>query len=71
MAFPKYYIIIKYVYYHITKDKRMIILYAVPISLWPTLGKENCYFYTRHPNNNDLCILPNTVVAVAMLLLLY
>ena len=31
----------------------MIILYAVPISLWPMLGKENRYFYTRHPNNND------------------
>ena len=31
----------------------MIILYAVPISLWPTLSKENRYFYTRHPNNND------------------
>ena len=36
-----------------TKDKRMIILYAVPISRWPTLGKENLYFYTRQPNNND------------------
>ena len=35
------------------KDKRMIILYAVPISLWPTLDKENRYFYTRDPNNND------------------
>ena len=34
-------------------DKRMIILYAVPISLWPLLGKENLYFYTRHPNNNE------------------
>ena len=35
------------------KDKRMIILYAVPISLRPMLGKENRYFYTNHPNNND------------------
>ena len=35
------------------KDKRMIILYAVPISLWPMLGKENQYFYTRHSHNND------------------
>ena len=35
------------------KDKRMITLYAVPISFWPILGKENQYFYTRHPNNND------------------
>ena len=26
------------------KDIRIIILYAVPISLWPTLGKENRYF---------------------------
>ena len=26
------------------KDKRMIILYAVPISLLPMLGKENRYF---------------------------
>ena len=34
------------------KDKRMLILYSVPISLWPTLGKENRYLYTRHPNNN-------------------
>ena len=31
----------------------MIILYAVPISLLSTLGKENRYFYTRHPNIND------------------
>ena len=31
----------------------MIILYAVPISLLPKLGKENRYFYTRHLNNND------------------
>ena len=31
----------------------MIIIYALPISFWPTLGKENRYFYTRHPNNND------------------
>ena len=30
----------------------MIILYAVPFSLWPMLGKENQYFYSRHPNNN-------------------
>ena len=28
----------------IIKDKRMIILYVVPISLWPMLGKENQYF---------------------------
>ena len=28
-----------------TKDKRMIILYAVPISVWHMLGKENMYFY--------------------------
>ena len=39
----------------ITKDIRMIIVYAVPISLWPLLGKENRYFYTRHPNTNDCC----------------
>ena len=25
----------------------MIILYVVPISLWPMLGKENRYIYTR------------------------
>ena len=25
-------------------DKRMIILYAVPISLWHMLGEENRYF---------------------------
>ena len=31
----------------------MIILYVVPISLWPILGKENRYFYTSHSNNND------------------
>ena len=31
----------------------MIILYAVPISLWPKLGKENRDFYSRHPYNND------------------
>ena len=30
----------------VIKDKR-IILYAVPISLWPMQGKENRYFYTR------------------------
>ena len=37
-----------------TKDKRMTILYAVPISRWPTLGKENQKKnYTRQPNNND------------------
>ena len=41
--------------FNITKSKRMIILYSVPISLWPMLGKENRYFYTRHPNNNDRC----------------
>ena len=35
------------------KNKRMIILYAVPISLWPMLGKENQYFFFRHPHNND------------------
>ena len=35
------------------KDKRMIILYAVPIFFWPMLGKENMYFYTRNFNNND------------------
>ena len=34
------------------KDIRIIIVYSVPISLWPTLGKENRYFYTRHPNTN-------------------
>ena len=37
------------VYLVLAKDIRIIILYAVPISLWPTLGKENQYFYTRHP----------------------
>jgi hypothetical protein len=31
----------------------MIILNAVPISLWAMLGKENLYLYTRHYNNND------------------
>ena len=31
----------------------MLILYVVPISLWPMLGKEIWYFYTRHPKNND------------------
>ena len=36
-----------------TEDNKMIILYAVPISLWPMLGKENRYFYTRHSYNND------------------
>ena len=29
-----------------TQDKRIIILYTMPISLWPILGKENRYFYT-------------------------
>ena len=43
------------------KDIRIIILYAVPISLWPTLGKENRYFYTRHPNTNDRWI--NAIVS--------
>ena len=38
-----------------SKDKRMIILYVVPISLWSMLGKENCFFYTRQSNNNDRC----------------
>ena len=28
----------------IVKDKRMIILYAVPISLWPLLDQENRFF---------------------------
>jgi hypothetical protein len=37
----------------VVKDKRTIILNAVPISLWPMLGKENRYIYTRHSNNND------------------
>jgi hypothetical protein len=37
----------------VIKDKRVISLDAVPVSLWPALGKENWYFYTRHPNNND------------------
>ena len=36
-----------------SKDKRMIILYALSISLWPMLGKENPFFYTRYSNNND------------------
>ena len=27
-----------------TKDIRIIILYAVPISLWPTLGKKTGIF---------------------------
>ena len=40
--------------FELPKDKRMIILYAVPIPLWRMLGKENRYFYTRQPNNNDL-----------------
>ena len=35
------------------KNIRIIILYLVPISLWPTPSKENRYFYTRHPNTND------------------
>ena len=37
----------------------MIILYALPISLWPKLGKENRYFYIRHPNNNDRWLKSN------------
>ena len=37
------------------KDIRIIIVYSVPISLWPTLGKENRYFYTRHPNTIGPC----------------
>ena len=32
-----------YTIYVIIKDKRMIILYVVPISLWPMLGKANQY----------------------------
>ena len=36
-----------------TKDKRLIILYAVPIYPWTMLGKENRYLYTRHFYNND------------------
>ena len=31
----------------------MIILCAVPISLWPMLGKYNLYSYTRLLNNYD------------------
>ena len=34
----------------------MIILYALPISIWPMLGKEKKYFYTRLSNNNDRCV---------------
>ena len=37
------------IYFIMNKDKRIIILYVVPISPWPTLGKENY----RHSNNND------------------
>ena len=37
----------------------MIILYAVPISLWPMMGKENQYFYTGHPKNNDRWLWQN------------
>ena len=49
----------------ITKDKRMIIVYALSISLWPKLGKENRYFYTRHSNNNDRWVLPNQYYTIA------
>ena len=42
---------------HNIKDKSMIILYAVFISLWPMLGKEISYFYTWHPKNNDRWII--------------
>ena len=31
----------------------MIIQYLVHISLWPMLGIENRYIYTRHSSNND------------------
>ena len=38
-----------YPYSGVLKDIRIIILYAVPISLW---AKKTCIF-TRHPNTND------------------
>ena len=39
--------------FELGKDIRIIILYPVPISLWPSLGKENRYFYASHPYTND------------------
>ena len=53
MHFKKMYAL-KYNNAFLFKDKSKIILYAVPISFWPMLGKENNrYFYTRHSNKND------------------
>ena len=39
----------------VTIRKEGLFYMQVPISLWPMLGKENRYFYTKHPNNNDPC----------------
>ena len=44
----------KLIIFLLRKDKRMIILHAVPISIWPMLGKENRYFHTRHSNSNSV-----------------
>ena len=41
---------------HNIKDKRMI-FFICCVSLWPMLGKEIWYFYTRHPKNDDLWII--------------
>ena len=49
------FLVLQYNLIDYTKDKRMIFLYAVP-----TLGIENNYFYTRHPNNNDRWTIPMT-----------
>ena len=54
----------------VPKDKRMTILYAVPISPWPMLGKENSFFYTRHSNNNDCTKIISLAVAPKIKVLL-
>ena len=41
--------------FYTSKDKMVIILYAVPISL-AYAGQNKPVFYTRHTNNNDRCI---------------
>ena len=53
---------------HNIKDKRIIILYAVAISLWLMLGKEIWYFYAGHPKNNDCWIIYSYSLSFPLLL---
>ena len=41
---------------NLKKVKRMMVLYAVLISLWSMMGKENRYFYIRHSIKNAHCL---------------